>query len=98
MSNDSCGLSLLYSSIHEASIYVVAPFRKVATAARKAVRELGLSDKIQCSTVHTFLSKEADIVFIVLGSASREIVPFYVQLFGCPELVGETLQGIYIKE
>lgn len=57
----------------EAVIYVIAPFRKVAYAAQKAVRKLGLSGKVQCGTVHTFQGKEADIVFIVLGSATGKV-------------------------
>lgn len=56
-----------------ASIYVISPFRKVNNACWKVVDGAGLSPSedypIKCGTVHTFQGKEADIVFLVLGSA-----------------------------
>lgn len=53
----------------EGEIFVISPFRAVIDACRTAVEEVGLSKKINCGTVHTFQGKEAEIVFIVLGTA-----------------------------
>lgn len=64
-----CSRWPLVSGDKEASIYIISPFRRVADACREVVRELKLEKKIQAGTVHTFQGKEADIVFIVLGSA-----------------------------
>lgn len=49
-----------------AKIYVVSPFRKVAEACRKAAKRFA---GVKCGTVHTFQGKEADIVFLVLGTS-----------------------------
>lgn len=50
-------------------IYVISPFRKVAQACRQTVGKPGLGDIVECGTVHTFQGKEAEIVFLVLGTA-----------------------------
>jgi hypothetical protein len=52
-----------------ASVYIISPFRRVAAECWNLVNSLNLRDNIQVGTVHTFQGKEADIVFIVLGSA-----------------------------
>ncbi len=49
--------------------YVITPFRRVANEARPAVRSLGCQHQIDVGAVHTFQGKEAEIVFLVLGSA-----------------------------
>lgn len=49
-------------------VYVISPFRKVAQACRKRVSDAGFGG-IECGTVHTFQGKEAEIVFLVLGTA-----------------------------
>lgn len=59
----------MVSGCKKASVYIISPFRRVAAECRTLVRQLGLEDEIQAGTVHTFQGKEADIVFIVLGSA-----------------------------
>lgn len=49
-------------------IYVISPFRKVIQACKSSIEEAGIKG-IECGTVHTFQGKEADIVFLVLGTA-----------------------------
>ncbi|MFZ6646119.1 DEAD/DEAH box helicase [Undibacterium sp. TJN25] len=49
-------------------IYVISPFRKVIGACSARVRQAGISN-VEVGTVHTFQGKEADIVFLVLGTA-----------------------------
>ena len=56
------------SQRHRAKVYVISPFRKVATACRARVERNRFAG-IECGTVHTFQGKEADIVFLVLGTA-----------------------------
>jgi hypothetical protein len=53
----------------DASIYIISPFRRVAEKCNDIVRGLKLEKKILAGTIHTFQGKEADIVFIVLGTA-----------------------------
>jgi hypothetical protein len=52
----------------EATIYVISPFRKIAQALKGK-----LNRKIEYGTVHTFQGKEADIVFLILGTAPDKI-------------------------
>jgi len=47
---------------------VISPFRKVKNACIKRIKDAGLG-QIECGTVHTFQGKEAEIVFLVLGTA-----------------------------
>lgn len=49
-------------------VFVISPFRKVMQACKARIRRAGLSG-IDCGTVHTFQGKEAEIVFLVLGTA-----------------------------
>lgn len=49
-------------------VYVISPFRKVAQACQQSIRQIGFGG-IECGTVHTFQGKEANIVFLVLGTA-----------------------------
>jgi superfamily I DNA and/or RNA helicase len=54
-----------------AKVYVISPFKKVAQACQSLVRELGMHEApfgVECGTVHRFQGKEAEIVFLVLGS------------------------------
>ncbi|WP_240669090.1 AAA domain-containing protein [Dyella sp. M7H15-1] len=48
--------------------YVISPFRKVKNACQKVVND-GAFKGVECGTVHTFQGKEAEIVFLVLGTA-----------------------------
>ena len=51
-----------------AKVFVISPFRKVFQACQARIRQAGLRG-IECGTVHTFQGKEAEIVFLVLGTA-----------------------------
>lgn len=51
-----------------AKIYVISPFRKVKSACESKMKKERLTG-IECGTVHTFQGKEAEIVFLVLGTA-----------------------------
>jgi superfamily I DNA/RNA helicase len=51
-----------------AKVFVISPFRKVKNACIKRIKDAGLG-QIECGTVHTFQGKEAEIVFLVLGTA-----------------------------
>ena len=54
----------------EASIFIISPFRKVARHCRTLLRAMGIpEERVRCGTIHTFQGREADIVFLVLGSA-----------------------------
>ena len=50
-----------------AKVFVISPFRKVKNACIKRIKDAGLG-QIECGTVHTFQGKEAEIVFLVLGT------------------------------
>lgn len=55
---------------HDASVFVISPFRKVAWHCRSLLRSMQIEEsRVRCGTIHTFQGREADIVFIVLGSA-----------------------------
>ena len=60
-------------------VYILSPFRSVADAAARILREIGVTGangltavgqkvEIRAGTVHAFQGQEADIVFLVLGS------------------------------
>jgi len=49
----------------EGEIFVISPFRDVAEECRS---KLSKDKKVSCGTIHTFQGKEADAVFLVLGS------------------------------
>lgn len=52
-----------------ASVFVISPFRKVARHCRTLLRAMRVSEEsVRCGTIHTFQGREADIVFLVLGS------------------------------
>jgi hypothetical protein len=51
-----------------AKIYVISPFRKVKNACAARIRKAGFKG-VESGTVHTFQGKEAEIVFLVLGTA-----------------------------
>ena len=51
-----------------AKTYVISPFRRVAQACSRRLRDAGWRS-IECGTVHTFQGKEAHVVFLVLGTA-----------------------------
>jgi superfamily I DNA and/or RNA helicase len=50
---------------YEGEIYVISPFKSIASYCNEILRK---QPKISCGTIHTFQGKEADIVFLVLGS------------------------------
>jgi len=51
-----------------AKIFVISPFRKVKAACDSRIKAAGIKG-VDCGTVHTFQGKEAEIVFLVLGTA-----------------------------
>lgn len=50
---------------YRGEIYIISPFKSIATYCEVEFRNDG---KISCGTIHKFQGKEADIVFLVLGS------------------------------
>jgi len=50
---------------YEGEIYVISPFKSIATYCKESFRT---QPKISCGTIHTFQGKEAGIVFLILGS------------------------------
>jgi hypothetical protein len=46
-------------------IYIISPFRSVAEICRQ---QFYVRDRVACGTIHTFQGKEAEIVFLVLGT------------------------------
>lgn len=50
---------------YEGEIYLISPFKSIASYCNEILRG---QPKISCGTIHTFQGKEADIVFLVLGS------------------------------
>lgn len=50
---------------YNGNIYVISPFKSVAD---QCAREFYRNQNISCGTIHKFQGKEADIVFLVLGS------------------------------
>ena len=55
----------LLNSGYSGNIYVISPFKSVAGACDNEFRKI---ENVFCGTVHKFQGKEADIVFLVLGS------------------------------
>jgi hypothetical protein len=51
---------------YNGKIYVISPFRAVGDICKTKYYQL--KDKIECGTIHTFQGKEAEIVFLVLGT------------------------------
>jgi superfamily I DNA and/or RNA helicase len=47
------------------NVFVISPFKSVAKECKSALKNY---PGISCGTIHTFQGKEADIVFLVLGS------------------------------
>jgi len=50
---------------YQGEIYIISPFKSIANYCEEKFRNDG---KISCGTIHKFQGKEADIVFLVLGS------------------------------
>lgn len=50
---------------YEGNIYVISPFKSIASYCDSTFK---YDRKISCGTIHKFQGKEADIVFLVLGS------------------------------
>ncbi|WP_243860367.1 DEAD/DEAH box helicase [Flavobacterium poyangense] len=55
----------LRNSGFKEDIYVISPFKSIATYCDSVFRG---DKKVSCGTIHRFQGKEADIVFLVLGS------------------------------
>lgn len=55
---------------YEGEIYVISPFKSIASYCNEILRG---QPKISCGTIHTFQGKEADIVFLVLGSDPKSL-------------------------
>ena len=57
----------------DASVFVISPFRKVAWHCRNLLRSMHMpEERVRCGTIHTFQGREADIVFLVLGSSPAQ--------------------------
>lgn len=53
----------------DAEVFVISPFRKVARHCRTLLHAVRAPEPlVRCGTIHTFQGREADIVFLVLGS------------------------------
>lgn len=52
------------------NIYIISPFKSVANACQNEFRK---KHNVSCGTVHKFQGKEADIVFLVLGSDPKSV-------------------------
>ena len=50
---------------YSGSIYVISPFKSIANYCKNTFRT---DEKVSCGTIHKFQGKEANIVFLVLGS------------------------------
>ncbi|MBJ2126343.1 ATP-binding protein [Flavobacterium sp. IB48] len=55
---------------YEGEIYVISPFKSVASYCSDLFRK---QLKVSCGTIHTFQGKEADIVFLILGSDPKSL-------------------------
>ncbi|WP_118975918.1 DEAD/DEAH box helicase [Taibaiella koreensis] len=67
----------LVSSGYTKNIFIITPFVAVKNACEEAVAPLSAMSsmnqgKIECGTIHTFQGKEAEIVFLVLGSDPKK--------------------------
>jgi hypothetical protein len=51
-------------------VYVISPFRSVARVCQGKFYEKG---RVTCGTIHTFQGREAEIVFLVLGTLSGSV-------------------------
>lgn len=51
---------------NQQGVFVISPFKSVADRCKQELR--AIDPAVQCGTIHTFQGKEADIVFLVLGS------------------------------
>jgi hypothetical protein len=58
-------ISELLQTGYKDEIYVISPFKSIANFCEQEFRS---QKKISCGTIHKFQGKEADIVFLVLGS------------------------------
>jgi superfamily I DNA and/or RNA helicase len=58
-------IQTLIQSGHTEPVFVISPFRSVA---RLCGQKFKPYENVSCGTIHTFQGKEADIVFLVLGS------------------------------
>lgn len=61
---------LMQLSNYEGRIYVISPFRSVADVCAEVFYVPG---KVECGTIHTFQGKEAEIVFLVLGTHTGSV-------------------------
>lgn len=55
---------------YNGNIYVISPFRSIASYCEDTFRT---DNKISCGTIHRFQGREADIVFLILGSDPKSV-------------------------
>jgi superfamily I DNA and/or RNA helicase len=55
-------MNFLHKEQEQKSVYIISPFKSIALECQN------IFDDVECGTIHKFQGKEADIVFIVLGS------------------------------
>ncbi|PSL42708.1 AAA domain-containing protein [Chitinophaga niastensis] len=55
-------MNILHENSETGTIYIISPFKSVASECQQ------IFDDVECGTIHRFQGKEADIVFIILGS------------------------------
>lgn len=60
---------ILQSNLKSEDIYVISPFKNVADYCRYRFSEVKYPN-VKCGTVHTFQGKEANTVFLVLGTGA----------------------------
>lgn len=61
---------LLQLANYDGKIFVISPFRTIADVCKEKFYVQG---KIECGTIHTFQGKEAEIVFLVLGTHAGSV-------------------------
>jgi hypothetical protein len=54
------------------SVFVISPFAKVQKDCKSLLWREDMAEMVACGTVHKFQGREAEVVFIVLGSAPGE--------------------------
>lgn len=58
-------INMLRANGYANEIFVISPFKSVANACESRFR---YSPRVSCGTIHRFQGKEADVVFLILGS------------------------------
>lgn len=64
----------LRNSNYTKEIYIISPFKAVSYECKKTLNiDNNENSSIKCGTIHTFQGKEADVVFLVLGSQPESV-------------------------